>query len=37
MGGIAVIAIPTGILAASFSDELAREEALAADEAGKHD
>lgn len=26
MGGIVVIAIPTGILAASFSDELAREE-----------
>lgn len=33
MGGIAVIAIPTGILAASFSDELAREEALAAEDA----
>ena len=30
MGGIVLIAIPTGILAASFSDELAREEEIAA-------
>ena len=35
MGGIVLIAIPTGILAASFSHELEREEEIAADEAGR--
>ncbi len=36
MGGIVLIAIPTGILAASFSDELTREEEIAAAEAEEH-
>lgn len=36
MGGIVLIAIPTGILAASFSDELARERDIAAAEAEEH-
>jgi voltage-gated potassium channel len=35
MGGIVLIAIPTGILAASFSDELMREEEIAEAEAGQ--
>ena len=32
MGGIVLIAIPTGILAASFSDELTREQEIADEE-----
>lgn len=37
MGGIVLIAIPTGIMAASFSDELAREEAARAKAAAEEE